>query len=170
VKLLWIERAALQLCNVVHISIFYFLQQTTEMLISKNNLVEGLSYCSKFLSLIFALTKSICESFLKISDKLVFNNFAVIQRSLSLHRNLRLTRSSNTSIEGVIKWQIEVRFDIWLLVRLLLYWRHQTLILALSLQLLLNLTNSLVGHLEKVFLSLSRHWVSVIVNSHRFLT
>jgi hypothetical protein len=42
-------------------------------------------------------------------------------------------------------------------VWLLFYWRHQTQILALSLQLLLNLTNSLVGHLEKVFLSLSRH-------------
>ena len=103
------------------------------MLIAKNNLVEGLSYCSKLLSLIFALTESICESLFKISDKLVFNNFAVIQRSLSLHRNLRLTRSSNTCIEGVIKRQIEVRFNIRLLMWLLLYWRHQTQILALSL-------------------------------------
>jgi hypothetical protein len=127
------------------------------MLIAKYNLVKSLSYCSKLLSLIFALTESVCESLFKISDKLVFNNFAVIQRSLRLYRNLRFTRTSNTSIEGVIKRQIEVRFNIRLLVWLLLYWRHQTQILALSLQLLLNLTNSLVGHLEKVFLSLSRH-------------
>lgn len=103
------------------------------MLIAKNNLVESLSYCSKLLSLIFALTESICESLFKISDKLVFNNFAVIQRSLSLHRDLRFTRSSNTCIEGVIKRQIEVRFNIRLLVWLLLDWRHQTQILALSL-------------------------------------
>jgi hypothetical protein len=45
-QLLRVKWVALQLGHVVHISIFYLLQQATEVLIAENNLVESLGYRS----------------------------------------------------------------------------------------------------------------------------
>jgi hypothetical protein len=55
VQLLRVEGVALQLSHVVHVGIFYLLQQAAEVLVAKNYFVECLRNCCELLSLIFSL-------------------------------------------------------------------------------------------------------------------
>ena len=50
-KLLCIQGVALQLSDIIHIGILNFLQQTAEVLVSKDNLIECLGNCCELLCL-----------------------------------------------------------------------------------------------------------------------
>ena len=50
-KLLCIQGVALQLSDIIHIGILNFLQQTTEVLVSKDNLIECLGNGGELLCL-----------------------------------------------------------------------------------------------------------------------